>query len=326
MQNQEAAVTVVARVSSSRGERARVLWGEEELRAAVRVALLQSPDTIPVAGDWVTVRRLEEGKVLIESVLPRKTKISRRAAGREGKEQVLAANVDVALLVAGLDGDFNVRRLERYLAITHDGGVEPVVVLNKCDLCADVAGAVALARAVAGKSQVFAVSAADNIGMEDVFALLTDGRTAVLLGSSGAGKSTLLNRIIGRDAHRTGAVRESDARGQHTTTDRELILLPSGAALIDTPGLREIQLMVGADALDAVFDEIAVLARTCRFKDCTHVAEPGCAVREAVPPERLASFQKLTGETAWLSNELTEKQRWRSIHKAAKRFYRERNR
>jgi ribosome biogenesis GTPase len=257
--------------------------------------------------------------ILIESVEPRQSKIARRSAGRSAVEQVLAANVDLAFIVCGLDGDFNPRRIERYLAMAFDGNVRPIVVLNKADACADLAASVAQVRA-----EVLVVSALTGDGLPSIQALLAPGITAVLLGSSGAGKSTLLNRLLGGERQRTGAVRESDSRGRHTTTSRELIPLPNGAAIIDSPGLREVQLLVGEDALDAVFDEITALAEECRFSDCTHTSEPHCAVRDAVPLDRLESFHKLQRETVRLSGERTEKQRWRAIHKAAKRMYKAR--
>jgi ribosome biogenesis GTPase len=284
-------------------------------------ALLYSGGDVPVTGDWVAIREIEPGLVLIEEVLPRRSKIARRAAGRRSDEQVLAANVDLALIVCGLDGDFNPRRLERYLAICAEGNVEPVIVLNKADLCRDPDSAGAEARQAARSARVFVISARTGAGCE---ALLPDGVTAVLLGSSGAGKSTLLNRLLGQQLHATAAVRESDSRGRHTTTERELIVLPSGACLIDTPGLREIQLPVSGESLNAVFDDIAGLAAQCRFRDCTHSTEPGCAVRDAIPAGRLASFHKLTREAARVRDSLAEKQRWRAIHRAMRRFRKDR--
>jgi ribosome biogenesis GTPase / thiamine phosphate phosphatase len=256
--------------------------------------------------------------MLIESIEERWSKISRRVAGRSGEEQVLAANVDIAFIVCGLDSDFNARRIERYLAMAYEGGVRPVVVLNK----ADIPTTVVEVRA----PEVLRVSALHGDGFEAIEEMLVPGVTAVLLGSSGAGKSTILNRLLGGDRQKTGAVRESDSRGRHTTTSRELIFLPCGAAVIDSPGLREIQLLVGEDAIDAVFDEITSLAAECRFADCTHSSEPGCAVRGAVEEDRLESFHKLQREVNRLSGERTEKQRWRAIHKANKRFYKERGR
>jgi ribosome biogenesis GTPase len=171
---------------------------------------------------------------------------------------------------------------------------------------------------------VLQLSALTGEGFEPLQALLTPGVTAVLLGSSGAGKSSILNRLLGDERQRTGAVHQSDSRGKHTTTKRELIVLPNGAAVIDSPGIQEIQLLVSEQTLDVVFDEITTLAAHCRFDDCSHVSEPGCAVRDAVPADRLQSFHKLQRETAHLTEERSEKQRWRPIHKAAKRFYKQR--
>ena len=299
------------RVCMSAGERARVFVDGQEVDAIVR-------GEYPVTGDWVEARRIEPDLFLIEEIEARRSKIARRSAGRAGTEQVLAANVDLAFIVCGLEGDFNPRRIERYLAIAYEGNVRPVVVLNKADL----GQAAVKVRA----PEVLIVSALKGTGMDALEAMLTPEVTAVSLGSSGAGKSTILNRLLGDERQRTSAVRESDSRGRHTTTHRELLLLPNGAAVIDSPGLREIQLLVGEDALDAVFDEIATLAQECRFGDCTHASEPGCAVRGHVAEDRLESFHKLQREAARLTGELSEKQRWRSIHKAVKQMYKERGR
>ncbi len=301
------------RVCMSAGECARVFVDGQEVDAIVR-------GEYPVTGDWVQARWVEPGLILIEEIEPRCSKIARRAAGRSGEEQVLAANVDIAFIVCGLDGDFNPRRIERYLAIAYDGNVRPVVVLSKADACADVAAAIEQVRA----EVLLVVSALTGEGFEALEAMLTSGVTAVLLGSSGAGKSTILNRLLGGERQLTGAVRESDSRGRHTTTSRELIFLPNGTAIIDSPGIREIQLLVSDEALGAVFDEIVELAAACRFGDCTHTNEPGCAVVGAVADDRLESFHKLQREAERLRGERTEKQRWRSIHKAQKRMYRER--
>jgi ribosome biogenesis GTPase len=309
---------VRARVCLSRGETARLWIDGQEQEAAVR-GLLLAEGNLPVTGDWVEARFADAALFIIEEIEPRKTSISRRAAGREAKQQILAANIDVALIVCGLDGDFNQRRLERYLAIAHEGGVEPVVVLNKADLCADPPTEIRGARTLV-------VSAQTGTGFEELHSILQDGVTAVMLGSSGVGKSSILNRLLGEDRQRTGAVRESDSRGRHTTSHREMVRLPSGAVMIDTPGLREIQLLVHQPAIDAVFDEIAELADHCRFRDCSHHNEPGCAVRGSVDPQRLESFHKLGREASRLTGEWREKQQWRSIHKAQKQFYKDRGR
>lgn len=313
--------TFVARVASAQRERAHLLHSGLELEALVSGSVLNSGEP-PVAGDYADARMIGPGLALLDRLHPRRTKLSRRAAGRRGEEQVLAANADIALLVTGLDHDFNPRRIDRYLALVREGGVQPVVVLNKADLHADPAPFLAQIHA----PKILALSAQTGHGLEEVEALLTPGTTAVLLGSSGAGKSTLLNRLLGDERHATAAVRAHDSRGRHTTTRRELLPLPNGAWIIDTPGLREIQLYVQPETIDAVFGDIVELALHCRFRDCQHQGEPGCAVSDSIDPDRLSSYQKLKREAAWRENSQAEKQRWRAIHKAAKRFYKERGR
>lgn len=313
-----------ARVCAGRGERALVWLDGREVAGVLAGALAYEAagsSALPVTGDWVAVHRVEPELALIEALLPRRSKIARRAAGRRDDEQVLAANVDLALIVCGLDGEFKPRRLERYLAICQQGGVTPVVVLNKADVCPEEAPAVDEAHRAANSAPVIVVSAATGEGLGALHELLPPGVTAALLGSSGTGKSTLLNRLLGRKLRKTGSVRASDGRGRHTTTSSELLPLPNGAWVIDTPGLREIQLWVDQASVDAVFEEIPGLAAQCRFRDCTHSVEPGCAVRDALDPSRLESYQKLRREAERLEGRLTEKQRWRSIHKAARQMY-----
>ncbi len=320
---------IQARVCFASGQRARVLTVDGEYDAYLSGTLeflAESAAELPATGDYVLVRPVDATTVLIEQLLPRRTKLSRRAAGTRHEEQVLAANVDLALILCGLDGDFNPRRIERYLAVAHEGGVEPVIVLNKADCCDEREECLATARAVAGDGLVLLISALSGEGCEALAGLLAPGVTGVLLGSSGAGKSTLLNRITGSHTHSTAAVREHDSRGRHTTTHRELIVLATGAALIDTPGLREIQLWAGEASVAAVFDDIAALAARCRFADCSHASEPGCAVRDTIDPARLASFHKLNREAARHEDPRPEKERWRAIHKAQKQFYKLRGR
>ncbi len=252
----------------------------------------------------------------------------RRTGARPQDEQILAANVDVALLVAGLDGDFNLRRLERYLAVAYAGGAQPVIVLNKADVATDLVGLRVAAEAVAPGVEVRTISALTGDG---VTALETDhlsrGRTAVVLGSSGVGKSTLVNALLGSARQRTGAVREDDARGRHTTTRRELIRLPGGALLIDTPGIRSLGVAGAAEGLDPTFAEIAEIAAACRFRDCRHDGEPGCAVHAAIAdgrldPDRLASHRKLEREAAHVARSAdpllreAERRRWKAIQQS----------
>jgi ribosome biogenesis GTPase len=257
---------------------------------------------LPAVGDWVCLR---QGR--IHGVLPRRTAVTRRQPGPGAGEQVLAANVDLVLAVVALGRDANPRRVERLLALAWESGAQPVVVLGRADLCpewgTDVATEVAGLAAVAPGVEVLALSCFTGEGLDEVAALLGPGRTAVLLGSSGVGKSTLVNRLAGRDLLATGELRD-DGKGRHTTTSRQLVALAGGGLVIDTPGLRELGLWTTGAGTAAAFDDVEALAAGCRFGDCRHRTEPGCAVREAVAggrldPDRLAAWEKLQRELAW---------------------------
>lgn len=282
----------------------------------------------PAAGDWVAASPgAPGGLAIIHHVLSRKTAFVRKAAGTSGGMQVVAANVDVAFLTASLNLDFNARSLERYLAGAWRSGAAPVVVLTKADLCADVPAVVARAQAVALGAPVHAISSLTGEGLAAVRGYLAPGKTAVLLGSSGAGKSTLVNVLAGADRMATGAIREDDGRGRHTTSHRELILLPGGGLLLDTPGMRELGLWDSDEGVSAAFEDIEALAATCRFGDCAHTNEPGCAVRAALQSgaldsDRWASFQKLGRELSFLESKedpalrAAKKRQWVEITKA----------
>jgi ribosome small subunit-dependent GTPase A len=278
--------------------------GEAEAKAAGRLMKAREEMARPVAGDWVAFEpRRPPEPLFVQHVLPRATAFVRKAAGRGTHAQVVAANVDVAFLVTSLNADLNLRRLERYLATAYESGAAPVIVLTKADLAGDLPARIAEVTAIAGAAPVLAISAPRGEGLDAVAAHLAPGRTAVLLGMSGAGKSTLLNALAGSEVMATGAIREDDARGRHTTTHRELVLLPSGGLILDTPGMRELGLWEADAGVAAVFDDIEALVAQCRFTDCGHGAEPGCAVRAALEagdldPERWASFQKLQAELA----------------------------
>jgi ribosome biogenesis GTPase / thiamine phosphate phosphatase len=286
-----------------------------------------SPADLPGVGDWVAVEPPGEGgRTRIAAVLPRRSLFLRRAAGEQDVEQVVAANVDVVFLVTALGGDVNVRRLERYLTMAWESGADPVVVLSKSDLADDVSARLAETEHVAIGVPVLVVSARSGEGMDALRAYVVDGRTIALLGSSGVGKSTLVNHLLGEERQ---AVRDAraDGRGRHTTTRRELIPVRGGGLLLDTPGMRELQLWDSEEGVERAFEDVAGLAAGCRFTDCVHEHEPGCAVLAAVEagdlaPERLESYRKLQRELAALARRAdpraaAEYRRfWRRVHRA----------
>jgi len=293
---------------------------------------------MPAVGDWVGVRVAEgEGRGVIHVRLERQSTVSRTGAGEASSQQVLAANVDTIFVVCALAEDFNLRRIERYLTIAWDAGATPVVLLTKADICDDVDAACRGVRQRLAFVDVLAVSAVSGSGIDALDAYLRPGQTVVLLGSSGAGKSTLVNRLIGREEQRVGAIRESDGRGRHVTTARQLFEVRGGALLIDTPGLREVQAWDGESAVAGAFDDVNALAQGCRFSDCAHDGEPGCAVLEAVAAgrldaDRLEHFRRLVREAAFEARKhdkalaANTKRRWKQVHKAAREMYRERDR
>jgi len=311
---------------------AYVVWSAKgEHRAATAGRLFYEHEVggvLPAVGDWVAVAHPSAGeRATITQVLLRRSAFTRKEAGRGSTDQVLAANVDTAFLLAGLDDDFSLRRLERYIATASDSGAAPVIVLTKTDLCSDVGQAVLAVESVAIAIPVLPVSNVTGDGIDGVASHLRPGQTAVLLGSSGVGKSTLLNRLSGAELMRTADV-ASDGTGRHTTTHRELVRLAGGALVIDTPGLRELQFWEGD--LSAAFEDIEALAIECRFRDCAHLLEPGCAVLGAVDDgrlelDRLRSWRKFQRELAAVearSNKrlhAARKQRWKQHARAMRR-------
>jgi len=282
-----------------------------ELAATLAGKLAREADEggYPVTGDWVAiVARPGEGAATIHRVLPRSSTFVRRAAGPGApRGQVVAANADLALLVASLNGELNVRRIERYLAAAWESGASPVIVLTKADDCDDVAARKAEVEAIAFGVPVHAISALSGEGLEDLRARLAPGKTAVLLGSSGVGKSTLVNALAGAERMETRAISVDGQRGRHTTTHRELVLLPSGALILDTPGMRELGLWDAGAGVASAFTDVEELMTQCKFHDCRHRAEPGCAVRAALADgtldaERWEAYGKLQKELRFERN------------------------
>lgn len=293
-----------ARVAAREGSLYR-LWtegGDRDAAISGKFKLaLSKGGKLPAVGDWVAVD-LKPTQGVIHGVLPRRTVVSRKEAGERDRIQVLVANVDVIFVVSGLDDDFNLRRLERYLAVVREGGSRGVVLLNKADLCPDAGARQAETRLIAGDFPVHIISAKKGDGVDVLAEYLVPATTIALLGSSGAGKSTLVNRILGREKQATKEVRE-DSRGRHTTTSREMFVTPSGAILLDTPGLREIQLADVAEGIRQTFADVEALFGACKFDNCRHHKEPGCAVLAALDsgaldPNRWDSYLKLKAEQA----------------------------
>lgn len=314
-----------------------VVWsasGAGRARLAGKLRAQLAGGELPAVGDWVALKGVPgpDRTAVIERVLARRTVFTRGAAGRTGRTQTVAANVDIVFAVCGLDADFNVRRIERYLARIWSSGAQPAVILNKTDLCENTAARLAEVESVCRAVPVHVTSALRSEGLAAVRARIPDGLTAAFVGSSGAGKSTLINALIGEERMPTGAVRARDGRGCHVTTHRQLVLLAGGGLLLDTPGMRELQL-VDEDGLDSVFDDVAALAARCRFRDCRHETEPGCAVKEALKAgdlaaDRLEHYRKLEREAQAYERRHDERLRrqservWGQLHDEAARLRR----
>jgi ribosome biogenesis GTPase len=319
----------VWRVAGNFGESAAEATGK------LRLAAEEGADW-PAVGDWVAAELQDQGSAaMIREVLPRRSQFVRKMAGKKLAEQVIAANVETALLVSALDGDFNPRRVERYLAQCWESGAKPVIILNKADACECLEEKVDEIEKVARGVPVCAVSAKTAQGFEELVRYLGRGQTLVLLGSSGVGKSTIVNRLLGRDLQEVEQVRESDSRGRHTTTARQLFALPGGALLMDTPGLRELQLWDANEGISQTFAEIEAFAARCRFTNCTHGREPGCAVQAAIQTGaldlgRLENWRKVQRELEFLERKndpearQNERQRIKRLMRGVRQMYRDR--
>ena len=310
-----------------------------ELQVQHAGKLRHEADSLSAVGDWVAVRPTPgEATGTIEAILPRRTRFSRKVAGELTEEQIVAANIDTVFIVMGLDGDYNPRRLERYLLLTRESGSRPVVILNKADVAEHLAEDMDEIQALAVGIPVHAISAKENTGTDVITSYLGPGKTGALLGSSGVGKSTIVNALLGEEKFATRDVRAHDSRGRHTTRHRNLILLAERRGLlIDTPGMRELQLWTQTESANETFDDIAELAAGCHFTDCRHRNEPRCAVKQAVEEgrldaSRLEGFLKLQEEIKSLEArkdaraQIDAKKRWKPVANAMKKFYKDRDR
>lgn len=309
-----------------------VLSASGELDAQITGRLIYSADSpadYPKVGDWVVISVMEdEGKSIIHDILPRQTAFTRKASGKRTELQVIGANLDHVYVVQSFDDDFSPNRLERYLVMIRESGAAPGIILNKSDLAEDLINQADAAQDIAGTVPLFVVSAKTRDGIDELASAIQPGETIALVGSSGVGKSTIINALIGEERQKTADVREFDSKGRHTTTRRELILLPVGGLIIDTPGMREFQLW-SSDGLDEVYDDILDLAAECKFNDCTHTHEVECVVIGAVesgeiPEVHYENYLKLQKELDYLESKQDEAARrereeyWKQIHKDVK--------
>jgi len=326
--------TVVARVIEEQRGLYRIATAARESHAKATGRLQRDAGErvdLPAVGDWVAVTDETTGDVaLIHAVLPRRTALVRKRSGETAEGQVIAANVDVVFIVAALDGDFNLRRIERSLALVQECGALPVVLLNKADLCETADECRAEVEACAPGVEVHVLNALERDGYASFAHHVGPGRSGALIGSSGVGKSTIVNGLVGSEAQRTAPVRARDNRGQHTTTSRQLIPLPTGGCLVDTPGMRQFGLWESTEAMGSTFGEIDELALQCRFRDCGHSSEPGCAVEAAIDggdldAARLDSYRKLKRELAHMERQqnaraaLMEKRRAKALTKSVRK-------
>ena len=322
-----------ARIITEHKERYIAASEKGELNAEVTGKLLYSSESnahLPKVGDWVaTIIYEDEKKAIIHDVFPRKSVFGRKASGNKIQEQVIATNIDLLLIVQSLDENYNHRRIERYLVMAYEGEMQPVIILNKSDICPDTKDKLREIKRVFPGIDSFAISAETGEGIKDLKKIIKEVKTCALIGSSGVGKSSIINRILGYNRQKVNEVRLTDSKGKHTTTSRELILIPDGGMIIDTPGMREFQLWSADSGFEYAFPEIETLSLNCHFKDCSHTHEINCAVLNALQTgelsqERYDSYQKLRKELEWVKikadpEEMQKREdKWKKIHKSVK--------
>nr|WP_235857639.1 ribosome small subunit-dependent GTPase A [Paenibacillus albiflavus] len=327
---------IPARVASEQKQLYRVLTEQGELHAEITGKMRFQADgrnDYPAVGDWVMISpRIDEGKAIIHTILPRKTKFSRKIAGQLVDEQIVAANIDTVFIVNALNNDFNIGRIERYLILTWESGANPVILLSKADLCTDIEHKIAQIENIAIGVPILVISSLQNEGLDQLQPFLEEGHTSALLGSSGVGKSSIVNRLIGETVMEVRAAREGDDRGRHTTTHRELIALKQGGLIIDTPGMRELGLWDSEAGIQTAFDDVEEFTKQCRFDDCTHKNEPGCAVKAAIhsgelDARRYDSYVKLQRELKYILRKenhharIAEKKKSKKVTKSVREKY-----
>lgn len=290
----------------------------------------KSREDFPAVGDWVLFEIVNEGeKAIIRKILPRKSKFSRKVAGKETQEQIIASNVDFAFIVCALNYDFNLRRIERYLSLIWQSGATPVIILSKTDLCTDVQTKIAEVENIAFGVDIHAISNISSDGINVLQKYFSNNKTVVLIGSSGVGKSSLINNLAKENVMNVSVLRSNIEKGRHTTTHKQMLILPDGGLIIDTPGIRELQLWDAENGISHTFSDIEEIIKFCKFNDCTHTNEPGCAVKKAIKEglldvDRLNNYLKVQKEQEYLTNRQTqsaakvEKDKWKSIHKQIK--------
>jgi ribosome biogenesis GTPase len=324
---------VPARVALEHKNRYVLYTADGELSAELSGKLRYDGTAMPAVGDWVAVK-ISNDLAVIQHVLKRRTKFSRIAAGTASEEQIVAANIDTVIIVVGLDQNFNLRRTERFLVVAQESGADAVIVLNKSDLAHERDLVLEQVSQIAGNAAVIAVSAATGQNIERLRAYATEGQTVALLGSSGVGKSSLINAMMGEERQAISEISDSNAKGRHTTTHREIVMLPSGGLIMDTPGIRELQVISSEESLAESFADVEALAAECHFSDCSHASEPDCMILASLAageldPLRWRSYQKLQREIRHFEIKddihamLAEKARWKKIHKEVRDKYNE---